>query len=241
MTHEPIGPIDARNRNDAEDALTLTVHAMPRARVGVADAAADSAKRRRGRVAMMLILLACAAPVIASYMAYFVVRPDTRTNYADLIEPLRTWPDTLPLTTLDGAPVSASSLKGQWLLVAMGGAACDEACEKRLFTQRQLREMLGRERHRVDKVFIVLDGGAPRPELVAALAAQPPVQMLRAPRAGLATWLHGDATSVDAHLYVVDPMGNWMMRAPTNPDPAKFKRDLERLLRASSSWDRAGR
>jgi hypothetical protein len=31
------------------------------------------------------------------------------------------------------------------------------------------------------------------------------------------------------------------MRAPVSPDPAKLKRDLERLLRASSSWDRAGR
>jgi hypothetical protein len=40
---------------------------------------------------------------------------------------------------------------------------------------------------------------------------------------------------------VVDPMGEWMMRAPVNPDPQKLKRDLEKLLRASSSWDVAGR
>lgn len=46
------------------------------------------------------------------------------------------------------------------------------------------------------------------------------------------------------HLYVVDPMGNWMMRFPAAMDTAgaaKAKRDLERLLRASSSWDEAGR
>jgi hypothetical protein len=36
-------------------------------------------------------------------------------------------------------------------------------------------------------------------------------------------------------------MGGWMMLAPADLDPMKFKRDLERLLRASASWDRAGR
>ena len=43
------------------------------------------------------------------------------------------------------------------------------------------------------------------------------------------------------HLYVVDPMGRWMMRVPGEPDPARLKRDIERLLRASASWDRPGR
>ena len=46
------------------------------------------------------------------------------------------------------------------------------------------------------------------------------------------------------HLYLVDPKGSWMMRFPAGLDPAgasKVKRDLERLMRASSSWDKAGR
>ena len=46
------------------------------------------------------------------------------------------------------------------------------------------------------------------------------------------------------HLYVVDPQGNWMMRFPPGLDAAaaaKAKRDLERLMRASASWDEAGR
>jgi hypothetical protein len=36
-------------------------------------------------------------------------------------------------------------------------------------------------------------------------------------------------------------MGEWMMRAPPEPDPTRLKRDLERLLRASSFWDTPGR
>jgi hypothetical protein len=36
-------------------------------------------------------------------------------------------------------------------------------------------------------------------------------------------------------------MGQWMMREPAQAEPSRMKRDLEKLLRASSSWDREGR
>jgi hypothetical protein len=40
-------------------------------------------------------------------------------------------------------------------------------------------------------------------------------------------------------------MGHWMMRFPSDLNakdaPTKIKRDLERLLRAASSWDQPGR
>jgi len=45
-------------------------------------------------------------------------------------------------------------------------------------------------------------------------------------------------------LYMVDPVGEWMMRFPAqlnNEGALKAKRDMERLLRASTSWDLPGR
>jgi hypothetical protein len=102
--------------------------------------------------------------------------------------------------------------------------------------------MLGRERDRVDKIWLVTDEGALRPELQQALAVGVPVRVLRVPGADLARWLEPEpGRALAEHLYVVDPMGQWMMRMPPSPDPAKVKRDLDRLLRASSSWDQAGR
>jgi hypothetical protein len=209
--------------------LGLTVHSVPR---NVA----------LGRWKMLAILAVCAAPVVASYTAYFVVRPEGRSNYATLIEPARALPAALPLRDETGAGVAADSLHGQWLLVVAGPAACDTVCEKLLYTQRQLREMTGRERDRIDKLWLVTDDAPLRPELQAALAVAPATRVLRVPHAALAQWLEPSAgESLASHLYIVDPMGRWMMRAPVGPDPAKLKRDLERLLRASSSWDRPGR
>lgn len=68
------------------------------------------------------------------------------------------------------------------------------------------------------------------------------MRVLRVPAAELARWLEpAPGQAPQDHLYIVDPMGMWMMRMPPAPEPARVKRDLERLLRASASWDQAGR
>ena len=219
--------------------LHLTVHAMPRA-----DVAGSEAERRttRGRVKMLLVLLACAAPVLASYFTFYVLRPEGRSNYATLIEPSRAIPADLQLADLDGRAVSPASLKGQWLLVVVGRGGCDGDCEQRLFMQRQLREMTGRERERIDKLWLVTDDVPIVPALRAALDAAPATQVLRIPPHVLQRWLAAaPGESLESHVYVVDPMGQWMMRAPPNADPTKFKRDIDKLLRASAFWDRPGR
>jgi hypothetical protein len=51
---------------------------------------------------MLLVLLVCAAPVIASYLTYFVIRPEGRSNYgasSSRARPAR----RLPLRDADGA------------------------------------------------------------------------------------------------------------------------------------------
>jgi hypothetical protein len=225
-----------------DEPLVMTVHGL--GTPDLADPAQVEQRRTRiGRVKMLLVLLVCAAPVIASYLTYFVIRPEGRTNYGALILPTRGMPADLPLQSLAGADVRPASLRGQWLLVVVGPAACEAACEQRLYLQRQLREMLGRERDRLDKVWLITDGGAPAPRLREATADSPvPVTTLRVPRERLAAWLApADGQALEDHLYLVDPMGEWMMRVPAQPEPGRVKRDLERVLRASSSWDQAGR
>ena len=188
---------------------------------------------------MLAVLLVCAAPVIASYFTYYVIRPEGRRNYGELIDPQRPLP-ALTGGALDGSRIELSALKGQWLLVSVGSGACDAACQQHLYFQRQLRESLGREKDRLDRVWLVSDEAAIPTALGSALQG---ATVLRVN--SLDQWLQPTAGHKLAdHLYVVDPMGNWMMRFPANMDAAgaaKAKRDLERLLRASSSWDKEGR
>ena len=152
-------------------------------------------------------------------------------------------PADLPLSDLQGQAVTAASLHGQWLLAVVQPAACGAACERQLYVQRQLREMLGKERDRVDKLWLIPDDARPRAELLAALVQKgAEVTVLRLPRERLEGWLKPAAGKTLAdHFYVVDPMGRWMLRAPGEPEPRKFKADLDKLLRASAGWDAAGR
>ena len=215
-----------------DEPLTLTVHSLPRA-----DVSDTAAMTRSGRWKMLLLLLACAAPVIASYFTYYVIRPEGRRNYGELIDP------QLPLPAFTGVDASGravplTQLKDQWLFISVADSACDDACQKHLYVQHQLREGLGKDKDRLDWVW--LRTGAP--ELAEPLKkATASATVLHVDEKLLATWLTPAAGQrLEDHLYVVDPIGNWMMRFPANADPKQIKRDLDRLLRASAFWDKGG-
>lgn len=215
------------------DPAALTVHDGP------APVLTSEGDRRRGRLTALLVLLACAAPIVASYFMYYVVRPAARTNYAELIQPSVALPAGLVLHDLQGRPVPASDLKGQWLLTVVAGGACDATCETLLYAQHQLRQMTGREADRIDRVWLVNDDAPVRESIARAMQGDggwvlrmPPGQLWLRPQPG-----HG----VGEHLYVIDPHGQWMMRTPVPLEPSRFKKDLDRLLRASAFWDRPGR
>jgi len=213
----------------------MTVHTLPRP--GEV-AAVDATRTRSGRWKMLMLLLVCAAPVIASYFTYYVIRPEGRSSYGELIDPQRPLP-AFTGANVRGEQVPLDSLRNQWLLVSVADSTCGEACERHLYLQRQIREMLGREKDRLDWVWL-RTGDAPLTESLAQATAAAVV--LQVDAAALSSWLEAaPGQRLEDHLYVVDPLGNWMMRFPVDVDPKKARRDLDRLLRASSFWDRAGR
>jgi hypothetical protein len=111
-----------------------------------------------------------------------------------------------------------------------------------LYLQRQLREGLGKDKDRLDWVWLIADS-APVPDQL--LPALKEATVLRVSQAELSQWLEAKSgQQLSDHLYLVDPIGNWMMRFPPqleNATAAKTKRDLERLMRASAFWDKGGR
>ncbi len=218
-----------------DEPLTLTVHSLPAPEQA---GTFDAAKTRAGRWKMIALLLVSASPVIASYFTYYVIRPEGRRNYGELIDPQRPLP-ALAGVDVQGRSVSLTSLKDQWLLISVADSACDELCQKHLYLQHQLREGLGKERDRLDWVWLRTDAQPLAEPLKTATAS---ATVLQVDAQALAGWLQPAAGQrLQDHLYVVDPIGNWMMRFPANADPKQIKRDLDRLLRASAFWDKPGR
>jgi hypothetical protein len=212
--------------------LGLTVHSLP---------APTEDRTKNGRWKMLMVLLLCASPVIASYITYYIIRPEGRRNFGELISPQKIVPN-LSATDLNGQSVNLQTLTGQWLLVSVSGGACETACQKHLYLQRQLRETLGKEKDRLDWVWFVSDA-APIPN--ALLPALKGATVLRLSADQIATWMQpAKGQELADHLYLIDPMGNWMMRFQQGLDLAtakKAKSDIDRVMRASASWDKAGR
>jgi hypothetical protein len=190
---------------------------------------APARRRRTQRLKLLLVLAVCAAPVIASYLAYYVFPPEGRTNYGTLIEPQRPVP-TLRLARLDGSGFDFATLKGRWVMLQVDRAACGDECREKLLMMRQQRTMTGKDRDRLERVWLVTDAAPLAPELLSEFEG---TIVLRAARAELEPLLPvaGDGRLED-HIWIVDPRGNVMMRHPKSPDPQRVRSDIARLLRA---------
>jgi cytochrome oxidase Cu insertion factor (SCO1/SenC/PrrC family) len=181
---------------------------------------------RRSRASLWLIIALTAAPVAASYLLYYFWPPARTVNYGELIEP-RPLPD-IALALADGAPFRLSQLKGKWLLVSVDSGRCDANCDRKLLYMRQLRLTQGKDMERVERVWLISDDATPRTEAVAAYEG---TWQVRAGNALARLFPAQDTPS--EHIYLVDPLGNLMMRFPRDPDPRSMIKDLQRLLRAS--------
>lgn len=184
--------------------------------------------RRGPRRTLVLLALICAAPVIASYIAYYWLRPGAHVNYGELLGPIPA-PD-ISAVGVDGSPFRLSSLRGRWVLLMADGDVCDGRCERKLYATRQARTMQGREQERVVRVRLQ-PTGAPLPS-----------QELMARHPGM-TFARGDPRqwealppgheAVAASIYLIDPLGNVVLRYTADPDIKRLAKDLERLLRVS--------
>ena len=166
--------------------------------------------------------------MVASYIAYHFWRPAGHVNYGELLEP-RPLPG-VHLASLGGERFEFSQLKGSWILMNTTADACDARCRERLVYIRQVRLAEGKESERIERVWLIGPNTVVEPALV---AEHPGLHIVRDPRNALVASLpRADASD---HIYVIDPLGNLMMRFPADADPRRMLKDMSRLLR-HSKW-----
>ena len=185
------------------------------------------ARRRRALRTLILLALVCSAPVLASYLAYYWLRPAARTNYGELLEPAPT-PEIAGWRP-DGTPFRLAELRGRWVLLTADAAGCDARCERKLYATRQARTIQGRERDRVVRVWLQPSGASP--PALELLAQHPGMAVVRGDPRQWDAWSGPEAATQS--IYLLDPLGNLVLRYPAEPDIRKLAEDLERLLRAS--------
>lgn len=182
---------------------------------------------RPGRIKVLAIAGLCLAPFIAAVITYHYWQPQGGMNYGELI-PARPLIDP-PLRHLDQRAFRLSELKGRWILLQLDAADCAAACRAKLYNMRQVRLAQGREMERVERVWLILDE-APLETLL--MREYDGTRMLRAAGSALVAEFP-PAGGMRDHIYVIDPLGNLMLRFPKNADPSKMHKDLARLLKVS--------
>ncbi len=180
---------------------------------------------------MLALLAVCAAPLIASYFAYYVVKPSGKTNYGALIDPRDHPIPALAATTLDGKPAALDAYKGKWIMLHADSGDCNAQCTTQLHKMRQLRLMQGKNMDRIERVWLITDND---PIETILLREYDGMQMMRVKPDVVKSWLPTEqGTTIADHIYMIDPLGNLMMRFPKDADPGKMKKDIGRLLKAS--------
>ena len=167
------------------------------------------------------------APMLAAWLAYFGWHPNKHKNYGSLLK-------VAPLTQTegtraDGSRFSLNALKGKWVMVYIGAASCDDTCQKQLYYMRQSRLVLGKEQDRVTRLWVLADQGQPD---AALLRTHPGLVVWRPVHASFFNQFPAERAGAN-HIYLVDPLGNLMMRFPENVDPKRLIKDMKLLLKAS--------
>lgn len=167
-----------------------------------------------------------AIPIAASLLAYRFMRPDATANYGELLLP-PAMITAQPFGHAEGGRFTFPDLGGKWVLVASDSGDCLAACAEKLATLRQVRLALGRNASRVARVFVVDDLRAPAAGILKDFGG---TEVALTP-AGMSLPL--GAANDRAHIYLVDPRGNVMMRWPAKADRKRILGDMQRLLKAS--------
>ncbi len=189
-------------------------------------------QQRLGRWKLLLVIAVCAAPMLASYFTYFVIKPGAATNYGTLLDPRQYAMPVLHAQDLQGKSASLDAYKGKWLMLQVDSAACDTQCQKKLLDMRQLRTAQGKGMDRIERIWLMTDDQLIDSRLLAGIEG---TRILKVDAAHLQSWLPVEPNgNVRDHIYLIDPLGNLMMRYPKNADANKMKKDLSKLLKASA-------
>lgn len=177
--------------------------------------------------ALYAVIGLCAIPVILSYLTYYVIKPIARTNYGTLLEPR-----LYPIPKTNGLLKALTTYRGKWIMLQVSVLPCETNCQKGLLDMRQLRIMQGKDRDRIERVLLIINHPYPLDASLSKVFEG--THFLWADKKTIEAWLPVEADkSVTDRLYLIDPLGNVIMRYVEGARPEKIHKDVTRLLKAS--------
>jgi hypothetical protein len=188
--------------------------------------------RARGRRKFLLIAALFLVPVIVVFGLYYggIWRPAGSSAKGELVHPARPL-ELAGLRHADGKPAGIEAFQGKWTLIYIGDGACDEACRTALTYGRQTRLAVGKDMDRVQRMFLTTGNCCDQNYLNTEQLGLVTMDVASPEAQALLTQFPGDRTHT---LFIVDPLGNLMMRHDASQVINKdLLSDLKKLLKLS--------
>ena len=197
----------------------------------------DSNNQKRSRTTLLIMVVLFGLPYIAAlYFYYFADLSEIspQTNYGTLITPVRQVND-IPLKKLDNSDFKLSELRGAWTLVSIGQSSCQKNCQDNLYKMRQIRKAVGEDRSRINRIFLLTDTSNIQsfsnllPEYSGMTVIIPTDDKYKQ----LISTFSVKGEPTEDGIFIIDPLGNYMMAYPKDEDAQKILNDVRRLLKVS--------
>jgi len=125
------------------------------------------------------------------------------------------------------------AFRGIWTLLYAPVGECTEVCEKNIYHMRQVRLSLVHRMTRVQRALVLESDQQVNPDL---LAEHEGLRVLTGDKSALMDQFRDAQAGMEERqdaLYLIDPMGNLMMRFPADLDPKSMLKDIKHLLKVS--------
>ena len=177
---------------------------------------------------LLLLVTVMIAPIALSYILFYWGAPSTSVNYGELIKVEKALPDVI-LHKTNGEAFSISQLRGKWVMLVVDSGECGELCREQLYYMRQVRLMQNKKMDRIERVWLIDDDKIPETGIKEDFKG---TIFINAQKSKLLKEIPAKISQHD-HIYMIDPLGNLMMRFPKDIDPSKMAKDIKRLLKVS--------
>jgi len=198
----------------------------------------DKAAQRRSRIKLIGVLLIFAGPLFLAFVWLQMVKSGAvvaTSTHGELISPARPL-SAFELQDVDGKAFGPDQLNSVWTLLYFTRGQCSERCETNLYHMRQVRLSLNKNMTRVQRVAVVSGSSDISSELLTEHPGLTAVSGSASAVQAFATQFEQAESSLpvikDA-IYLVDPLGNLMMRFPPDLNPKSMLEDLKHLLKVS--------
>ena len=184
--------------------------------------------QKKNKRKLLLLVTVMIAPIALSYILFYWGAPSTSVNYGELIKVEKALPDVI-LHKTNGEAFSISQLRGKWVMLVVDSGECGELCREQLYYMRQVRLMQNKKMDRIERVWLIDDDKIPETGIKEDFKG---TIFINAQKSKLLKEIPAKISQHD-HIYMIDPLGNLMMRFPKDIDPSKMAKDIKRLLKVS--------